>query len=115
MMEYEAQKRFAGESKYRFMDLVRLSMKSVVNFSAFPLKLVVAVGLCFSLLSFAYGVYSIVKTLLVGSIAGWASIITTVAFLNGFVILILAMFFQYFIVLFDEMKGRPPYVVEDEL
>ncbi len=114
-LEYKAGKRFAGESKYQMKDLVQLSVKSFVNFSAVPLKLVTSLGLCLSLLSFAYGLYSIIKTLLVGSISGWASIITTVSFLNGFIILLLAIFFEYFVVMFNEIKNRPPYIIDKML
>jgi len=77
-----------------------------------PLKLVTIIGLCLSMLSFAYGLYSIIKTLLVGSISGWASIVTTVSFLNGFIILLLAIFFEYFVVMFNEIKNRPPYIID---
>ena len=111
-LEYKAGKRFAGESKYRMKDLFHLSVKSFVNFSAMPLKLVTSIGLCLSMVSFAYGLYSIIKTLLVGSISGWASIIATVSFLNGFVILLLAIFFEYFVIMFNEIKNRPPYIID---
>ena len=114
-LEYKAGKRFAGESKYRMKDLFQLSVKSFVNFSALPLKLVTIIGLCLSMLSFAYGLYSIIKTLLVGSISGWASIVTTVSFLNGFIILLLAIFFEYFVVMFNEIKNRPPYIIDKML
>jgi len=115
LMDYKADKRFSGSSKYTLKDLIRLSIKGLVNFSALPLKFVVYVGLFFSFLSFAYGIYSVVKTVLIGSIAGWASLIATTSFLNGFIILILAVYLEYFIVIFNEIKERPAYLVDEIL
>ncbi len=115
LLEYKAEKRFSGESKYNVKDTLNLSIKSFVNFSAFPLKIVVYLGLFFSFLSFTYGIYSVIKTLLIGSISGWASLIITISFLNGFIILILSTFFEYFIVAFEELKNRPEYIIDREL
>lgn len=113
-ISYEANERFSGNSSYTFRKLLSLLVSGIINFTYFPLKIVVVIGLVISGLSFLYGLYAIIKTLVFGSIDGWTSIVTTLSFLNGFIILVLTIIIEYFIVVFKEIKGRPNYIVDQE-
>ena len=113
-MPYEANERFSGKTSYTLRKLASLLVSGIVNFTYFPLKIVVAIGLVISGLSFLYGFYAIIKTLIFGSIDGWTSIVTTLSFLNGFIILVLSIIIEYFIVVFKEVKGRPMYIIDEQ-
>jgi len=114
IIEYQANERHSGKSKYNFRSLLSLSKKSFIGFTYLPLRITEIFGLLLSFLSFLYGFYSIIKTLLIGSISGWASTITTISFLNGFILLLLAFYIEYFIVAMDELKETPQYIIEEE-
>jgi len=112
IIEYVANERYSGNSKYNLKKLIILSKNSCIGFTSFPLRIIEGIGLILSLLSFFYGMYSIIKTLLLGSISGWASTVTTIAFLNGFILLLLTVYIEYFIVAFDELKEKPIYIID---
>ena len=113
-IEYKADERYSGQSSYNARKLVSLLISSIINFTYVPLKIVVVIGLIISAMSFLYGMYAITKTIIFGSIDGWTSIVTTLSFLNGFIILVLTVIIEYFIVVFKEVKGRPNYIIESK-
>jgi len=115
IFSYKASSRFSGKSKYDLKKLTKLTKNSFIGFTAFPLRVIELIGLILSILSFMYGIYSIIKTLLLGSIAGWASIITTVSFLNGTILLLLTIYIEYFLVAFEELKNIPVYIIEEDI
>ena len=113
-IEYKADERYSGQSSYNARKLISLLVSSIINFTYVPLKIVVVIGLIISGMSFLYGIYAITKTIIFGSIDGWTSIVTTLSFLNGFIILVLTVIIEYFIVVFKEVKGRPNYIIESK-
>ncbi|MCL2327060.1 MAG: glycosyltransferase family 2 protein [Bacteroidetes bacterium] len=110
---YVAPPRIAGESHYSFMKLLKLSFTAVSSFSNVPLRLGIFVGLLFIGVSVALIVYSIVMWLLGETIPGYTTLITFMSAFAGIQLFITGLIGQYMSYIFDEIKGRPIYIVNE--
>jgi glycosyltransferase involved in cell wall biosynthesis len=109
---YRADAREAGTSKYSLRRLVRLGLRATVAFSATPLYLVALLGMLLAGVSFLYGLYAIGNKLLGNvPIEGWVSVLVAVTFTAGVQLICLGVAGAYIAQIYDEVKGRPIYVV----
>ncbi|MCW1922571.1 glycosyltransferase family 2 protein [Luteolibacter arcticus] len=106
--------RHAGRSKFNFNRLFDLAMTGLTSFSAFPLRLWVAMGALISGCSLLYAAFIIIRTLLRGTdVPGWATLAVAVSFLGGVQLLSIGILGEYVARIFTEVKGRPNYVVAE--
>ena len=106
--------RATGGSSYTFRKLLHLAGDTVIAYSDKPLRVTVKFGLVISLIAFAFGIYFIVRTLFYNlPVAGWPSLIVSLYFLGGVIISILGIIGIYLGKVFDEVKGRPLYIIAD--
>ena len=103
-----AAKGFRGTSSYSLAAKLRMMVNSVTSFSARPLFVIVFFGLGISVLSLVALVYLLLRVLIFGSVvAGWASVMISVWFLGGLIILFLGVIGTYVAKTFIETKNRP--------
>lgn len=106
--------RQAGTSKFNFARLFDLAMTGLTSFSAFPLRLWVAMGALISTFSILYAAFIITRTLMRGTdVPGWATLAVAVSFLGGIQLLSIGILGEYVARIFTEVKGRPNYVVAE--
>lgn len=106
--------RFAGETKYPFKKLLKLAMDGIFNFSNFPLRLTLKLGFFISAISFLFGLTAIfIKLLGFYAVPGWASLVAIITFLSGLQLSVLGMMGEYIGRIFEEVKGRPLYIVQN--
>src|SRR5689334_10793984 len=115
IVEYERQPRAAGASKYTLRKMLAFGWDSVVSFSSLPLRVASVLGLVFSFLGLVYLTYVIgVRLFTEQAVAGWTSVVAAVVVLGGVQLLCLGISGQYLGRMFDEIKGRPLYLVADD-
>lgn len=113
-VQFVREKRFAGETKYPFRKMVRFAFDAIASFSYKPLKLASYTGVTISFLSFLYLLVVLYQRFFTGStIAGWASILAVSLFFNGIILVMLGIIGGYIGRIYDEVKGRPLYIVRD--
>ncbi|HEY6190824.1 MAG TPA: glycosyltransferase family 2 protein [Bacteroidota bacterium] len=113
---YEREARAAGTPKYTFAKLLRLAYDGLVTFSYHPLKLSTKLGFLFSFLAMAGAVFIIFLKVTRGFIPqGWASTIVVLLFVSALQFFILGIFGEYLGRVFEEVKGRPKFVVRGML
>ena len=101
-----------GESKWAFLRLLRFAFDGLTAFSNFPLKVWGLIGASISLLAFVYIVVRLLRTAIYGiDVPGYELIIVTILFLGGMQLLTLGIIGDYLGRVFDEVKGRPLYIV----
>ena len=106
--------RKTGKSSYSFSKLVNLAIDSIVAHSNKPLQLSVKLGFSLSFLSILYASWLVVKYILWDyHVEGWTSLIVSVYFLAGLIIGSIGMVGLYIGKIFDEVKGRPLYLVRE--
>ena len=107
--------RGGGESKYSLGRLIRFAINGIVSFSKFPLTLFSTIGFVISIAGFVYGIYTVVASFIVEDLPiGWPSMIALVAFLGGLQLMALGVLGRYIGEIFDEVKNRPLYIIEEE-
>jgi dolichol-phosphate mannosyltransferase len=112
-VHYEAAERFAGKSKYTVDRMIGLSVSSVIGFTTKPLTLSIRLGLVVSLLAFAGFVYVIVEFFAGHTVSGWASLLSTVLFVFGVLLVILGVFGFYIGAVVKALQARPVYVIDN--
>ena len=111
-IEVSHAERHEGRSTYTFGKLWKLAVDTIIAYSDKPLRLAVRFGFVMSMLSFAAGLYILLRALLYGSpVVGWPSLMVSVYFIGGITISILGMLGIYLGKTFDEAKKRPLYIV----
>lgn len=110
-ISYEARPRVAGESKYSLRKLFRFSVNTIMCFSNMPLKL----GIFAGILSALIGVGVLIYTLFTrqGAPSGYATIVVVMCFMFAMMFVVIGIIGEYISVLFNELKDRPIYIVED--
>lgn len=109
-LEYEAQNRVAGESKYSIRKLFAFSMNTIMCFSNLPLKLGMYAGIFAAMLGLGVIVYTLFTRR--GAPSGYATIVILMCFMFAILFAIVGIIGEYIAILFSELKDRPIYIVE---
>jgi dolichol-phosphate mannosyltransferase len=112
-IEFEARNRDAGESKYNLRKLMKFSINALCSFSDFPLKLGVYSGFGVGILGLILMVYTIINKVVNDVPAGYSTIIVALCFLFAVTLLVVGIIGEYIAILFNEVKGRPIYIVRE--
>lgn len=106
-------KTYKGSSSYNFMKKITLMVDAVTSFSSKPLTVIMLSGLAISTVSFLYAFYLLVRKAFGDSIiSGWTSLMVSVWFLSGIIILSLGTIGIYISKIYNETKDRPLTVVK---
>jgi dolichol-phosphate mannosyltransferase len=110
--QYKRDIRFAGVTKYSLRKMARFALDAVLSFSNIPLRLATYVGLIMVCLGAVLALYLLYLKLVIQSPApGVTAILIAMLLLGGFQILMLGLIGEYIGRIFEEVKGRPLYVV----
>ena len=111
VIEYEANDRVAGKSKYSIRKLFAFSMNTIMCFSNLPLRLGIYAGIFAALTGAAMVVYTLCTRK--GAPSGYATIVIVNCFMFAVLFLIVGIIGEYIAILFSELKDRPIYIVEE--
>lgn len=104
-----------GKSSYSFKKSRRLAADIILSFSDKPLRLAVKFGFLISFLAAVFAVYNLVlffeNRILV---PGYTSLIISVWFFSGLIIMVLGVVGLYVGKTFDKVKGRPSFIIMDK-
>ncbi|MBE6006103.1 MAG: glycosyltransferase family 2 protein [Sarcina sp.] len=115
-MPYEVEDRASGTSKWNFWKLLTYAFDGIVAFSNKPLILSSVVGFFIFCLSILYLIIIVIKTILWGDpVAGFPTLACLILMLSGIQLLGIGILGQYMAKNYTETKGRPVYVVKEEL
>ena len=109
-------KRRCNFSSYTFYNKSKLAFNNIIAFSDKLLRITIKIGLSIVIISFLVGIYFLYKYI-IGDIKvlGYASIILSIWFLSGFVILIIGIIGIYIGKTFEQTKNRPKFIVKEFL
>lgn len=115
-LEYERDRRFAGEVKYTMGRLMKLAFDGFISFSNVPLRLASLFGFIVSSLSFLGGAIVIFSKYVADyTPQGWTSTLVIVFFLGGIQLITIGIIGEYIGRIYDEVKQRPLYIVREEI
>ncbi|MBR2327244.1 MAG: glycosyltransferase family 2 protein [Clostridia bacterium] len=113
-LEYKNVERAAGVTKWSFIKLFKYAVNGIVSFTTAPLKLATLLGILSVAAAAVWTVVDIVRATLYGSwIVGLDPVIIAVLAVGGIIMLLLGIIGQYLSHIFNEVKGRPEYIVKE--
>lgn len=111
---FERQPRFQGTTSWNYWKLWNFALDGIASFSFIPLKVWSYLGLSVSFVSLLYASFLIIRTLIFGiDVPGYASLMVTILFLGGIQLITLGIIGEYLGRVYEEVKGRPLYVVRE--
>lgn len=112
---YDRKERFAGESKYPLTKMLNFAVDGITSFSIQPLRLITSFGFIVTFLSILSAIYALVSYLCGSAIAGWTSMLISIWFIGGAILLSLGVIGEYIGKIYKETKRRPRYHIEKEV
>lgn len=111
---YNRMARFSGSTKYPFRKMLKLALTAITGFSYLPLQMATILGFIAAGLSLLAGIIVIVMRAITGAaFLGQASTLIAVLFLGGVQLISLGILGEYIGRIYDEVKGRPLYIVRE--
>lgn len=108
--------RAEGSSSYNIHTLLKLAYNNILAFSVKPLQLTVKLGFTISILCVCIALFYLCRYLLGNiSISGFTTIILSLWFIAGVIISLLGIIGLYIGKIFDQVKGRPTYIVKERI
>ena len=116
-VHYVRQERFAGETHYPFRKMFKFALDAITGFSYLPLQLATYLGFTIAGLSAVAAVLVVYARLFMGATPfyGQATTLVSVLFLGGVQLITLGIIGEYLGRIYDEVKGRPLYLVREAL
>jgi len=112
-LEYTREERVSGNTSFSVWKLWNLALEGITSFSTMPLRIWLYIGTLVSSLSFIYGSFIILRTLLHGTdLPGYASLLVAILFLGGLQLIGIGVLGEYIGRIYMESKNRPVYIVE---
>jgi glycosyltransferase involved in cell wall biosynthesis len=111
-VEFQANVRAGGRTSWSLWKLWRFALDGLFSFSTVPLKLWTYLGGLCALGAFIYLMITLIEKIFFGiSAPGYASLLIVVLFFNGLLLLSNGIQGEYIARIFEEVKGRPLFVV----
>jgi len=115
-IDIEADMRYAGESSYSFSKKINMAIQVITAQSNKPLILSVKLGFLIAGCSFLFGIWKMIVYFLTGDVpSGWTSVIVSLYFLGGVILIFMGILGIYLGYIFNEVKNRPLYIVRTVL
>ena len=113
IIEFDTAERIEGESKWSLIDLLKLATNAVVSFSSLPLRIVTIFGGIFFLFSIILGVQTLYYKIFDKSVTGFTTTILLLLIIGSLILLSLGIIGEYIAAIYNEVKGRPRYVLSN--
>ncbi len=119
---YKRAARAAGETKYPLRKMLTLAMNAAISFSPLPLRFSLSLGIIIAFVGFIVGITAVVKAWMHYSglypelvyNPGWATVVALLCLIGGSILISIGILGEYIARIFEEVKGRPLYVIESK-
>ena len=113
VVEYARAERVAGSTKFNGWKLWNLALEGITSFSTFPLRVWMYIGFIIASISFLYGAWMTLQTLIIGNpIKGYTSLLVSILFIGGVQLIGIGVLGEYIGRIYIETKKRPRYCLK---
>lgn len=109
---YDRKERAAGESKYPLGKMLAFAIEGITSLSIKPIRLITFTGIASFFVSIGFLIWAVVDFYRGNTISGWASIMVSIWFIGGLLLLSIGIVGEYIGKIYLETKHRPRYLVE---
>ncbi len=115
VVTYSRNVRVAGESKYPLSKMLSFSIDGITSFSSRPIRYIFFLGVIFLLIDIAIAGYVLWTYFHGNAIRGWSSIMLSIWFVGGCILIGLGIVGEYIGKIFIEVKQRPRFNISDRI
>lgn len=112
-IEYDVAERAGGSSKWSTVSLVKYALKNITSFTSFPLQLVSICGVVMILICIFFAVEAIITYSQGNAKEGFTTVILLLTFASSVLMLSLGIIGYYLSKIYEEIKGRPRYIIAE--
>ena len=112
-VEYEVQERAGGETKWSLVSLVKYAIRNLTSFSFTPLYSIIWIGAIFFIIGIALAIDAIVDYICGTTVDGYPTLIVLFVIATGCILVSIGIIGVYIAKIYDEIKGRPQYIIRD--
>ncbi len=109
MQHYDRLERIAGETKYPLTKMISFALDGITSFSVKPIRLLHLMGLLFILIATGVSIHALVNYIEDRTVQGWTSLLISIWFVGGIMLLALGVVGEYVGKIYTEVKRRPRY------
>lgn len=109
---YDRKPRTAGESKYPLKKMINFAVDGITSFSVRPVRMVFFLGIGFLLVALGIFIYVMIRYFEGETIEGWTSLMLSIWFCTGVILMSLGVIGEYIGKIYTEVKHRPRYSIE---
>ena len=110
-VSYCVQERTEGVSKWSTKSLIKYALTNISSFSSAPLHIVTVLGFIMLAVAFVLGIIALVQKISGVAIGGFTTVILLLLFSASVIMISLGIIGYYIARIYDEIKGRPRYII----
>ena len=114
-VEFDVRERTEGESKWSTMSLIKYAVKNIVSFSTVPMQCVTVAGVFVFLLAVILGIESLVRYFTGRAVEGFTTVILLILIIGSIIMISLGIIGYYIAKIYEEVKGRPRYLISKKI
>ncbi len=112
---FETQERIAGKSGWSIPKLIRLAITGITAFSSLPLQIITFFGFVFLGFALVLGIQTLYLKIFGQAFSGFTTVIILLLIIGSLLMISLGIIGEYIARVYEEVKGRPRYVVMDKI
>lgn len=113
-VEYDREKRYAGDTKYPLKKMISFAIEGITSFSSVPLRIASVLGFMIFIGTLLLSIWVLIVTLGHASVPGWASTVLPVYFLGGIQLIFFGILGEYIGKIYMEVKKRPLFIIKEK-
>lgn len=114
-VEFDVQEREAGESKWSTKSLIQYAITNIVGYSAAPMQVVTGAGVLVFLLGIVLGIQTLIRYFSGHAVEGFTTVILLLLLLGSIIMISLGIIGYYISRIYEEVKGRPRYIISKRI
>ncbi len=111
-VEYEVREREAGTSKWSTKALFKYALTNITSFTSAPMQIVTILGIIVFIVGLATSIEAVARFIQGTAQAGFTTVIILQCFTGSFIMIGLGIIGFYISKIYDEVKGRPKYIID---
>ncbi|MBR6393139.1 MAG: glycosyltransferase family 2 protein [Eubacterium sp.] len=113
-MEYKAEERNSGKTKWSFGKLLKYAFSGIIAFSTAPLKLSIYIGSAATAFSVIYLIITVIRKLTSHiNVDGFTQLVILISFFSGVLLFTVGIIGEYIAKIYQQVKNRPIYIAKD--
>lgn len=114
-IEFDVQEREAGESKWSTKSLIKYAITNIVGYSSAPMQIVTGAGVVVFLLGVILGIQTLIHYFSGHAVEGFTTVILLILIIGSIIMISLGIIGYYISRIYEEVKGRPRYIISKKI